>query len=108
MLPELLAQLSEQSYQVLARRAESGAGLRASSLLNDILQLDFRGRDFRDRLVQWETLVRKQVRQQPRNVLPLPDNVEVAIVTSGITGDLKKQLLARAMSFADYPSLVAT
>ena len=60
------------AYRVLARRAESGADLRATTLLNHILQFDFRGRDFRDRLVQWEAPVRKYERQRPRNVLALP------------------------------------
>eukprot|EP00971_Amphidinium_carterae_P153460 3042423-Amphidinium_carterae.1 len=91
-------------FRELARRAESGTGLRATSLLSSILRFDFSGKDFRDKLVQFESLVNQYEAQQGPDG-HLADSVRIALVANGSTGELRRQLHARTSSFADYPAM---
>ena len=93
------------AWHLLSRRCEVSTGMRATSLLTAILKFDFSGRDFRDRLVVWEGLVRQYERQQPTGEQTLATHIKIAVVAGGATGDLKKQLLARTMSFTTYEEL---
>eukprot|EP00971_Amphidinium_carterae_P242253 4810152-Amphidinium_carterae.3 len=88
-------------FRELARRAESRTGLKATSLLSSILRFDFSGKDFRDKLVQFESLVNQYEAQQGAD-RHLADSVRIALVANGSTGDLRRQLHARTSSFADY------
>eukprot|EP00971_Amphidinium_carterae_P185516 3683512-Amphidinium_carterae.1 len=91
-------------FRELARRAESGSGLRATTLLSSILRFDFSGKDFRDKMVQFESLCNQYNNQQGPDQ-QLGDNVKVSVVANGATGELRRQLQARASSFPDYQSM---
>eukprot|EP00971_Amphidinium_carterae_P330558 6463670-Amphidinium_carterae.1 len=68
------------AFRDLARRAEAGSGLKGNNVTYGDSQLE--------------------PSQQG-----LSDAVRISVVTSGVTGDLRKQLLARTTSFASYSSM---
>ena len=64
--------------------------MRATSLLTVILKFDLSGKDFQDRLVIWEGLVRQYERQLASGEQPLAAHIKSAAVAGGASGDLKK------------------
>eukprot|EP00971_Amphidinium_carterae_P235475 4672999-Amphidinium_carterae.1 len=90
------------AFRELSRRAEAGTGLRETTLLTSILKFDFNGKDLRDRIVQFDQLVQRYESQLGPSQQGLSDPVRISVVTSGVTGDLRKQLLARSTSFTSY------
>ena len=92
-----------EAWRQLGLRGQGGGPQRRAGLLNQILRFDFRGASFMDRVCIWETLVRQY--ERPGSSKIIDDDIKIATVTGGATGDLKKQLIARAMTFVTWEQM---
>jgi hypothetical protein len=84
---------------------EGGGGIKKAGLLRHILKYDFSG-DFLDRLSLWESLTKLyNKRQEPGK--EFDEDILVATVVEGSTGDLRKQLVARHNEFDTYHKMAS-
>ena len=68
-----------EAWRLLARRAQGGRGLRTMGLLQAIMDFDFRGPNYLDRLMVWKGLVREYEKRLPGDEI-LADDIKRASV----------------------------
>ena len=93
-----------EAWRLLARRAQGGRGLRTMGLLQAIMDFDFRGPNYLDRLMVWKGLVREYEKRLPGDEI-LADDIKRASVQKKAPPALKAQLLARVDTLTTWSAM---
>ena len=88
-----------EAWHRLARRARGSGALRQKGLLVQILEYEFSGGDFSDRMHVWKEMISDYERSRAQ---ALPDDIKMAALQAGATGELRKELIRRGPDFANF------
>ena len=89
-----------EAWRRLCEMGQGGGRLRKVGLLNQIIKYRFQAKDFMDSFMQFEGLIK----QYDRGQLPgaeFDEDVKVAALVNGATGDLKRHLMSRGLATFD-------
>ena len=86
-----------EAWRRFTELGQGGGRLRKVGLLNQILQFKFFTKDYMDGFTQFEGLVKQYDRGQPV-CSEFDEDVKVATIVNGASGDLKKHLVSRGLS----------
>ena len=93
-----------EGWKILTHMGEGGGGIKRAGLLRQLLKYDFSG-DYLDRLNLFEQLVRVY-NKRGTDGATLDEEVLVATIVEGSTGDLRKQLVAHHNDFDTYEKIL--